>query len=260
MPNQTLELKLNPNRLAAIIDSAAIATTEVVNFHFNSLSNADLSSPSESVELLRMDGPKLTADQRRAVHERWILAKAFQELLRAVRHAFEEAHVYITLLTKTHKISSNSTLSEFLAPFQRKAAGMRFPDLLAAVNELLNPKLAFAESYRTLQLARNCLEHRNGIISKIETHGADNFVLSVPRIKLFYVRDGEEVELKKGHKVEPGDDRTHVETFMKLEVRQRSITLGERLTFTLAEFNDIVFACHFLGKELASKLPKPTGG
>jgi hypothetical protein len=44
---------------------------------------------------------------------------------------------------------------------------------------------------------------------------------------------------------------------MKLDVRHRDVSLGERLTFTLSEFNEIAFACHFLGTQLSSRLPTP---
>jgi hypothetical protein len=242
-----------------IIDSAVVASSEIVNFHFNALSGADLSKSSEPSDLMyKFPAPELTATERLAMHENWILGKAFQELLRAVRHALEDAHVYIALLTKTHKVRSNATLLEFLKPFQSKAAGLRFPDLLKAVNETLDTKLDFADSYRSLQSARNCLAHRNGIISKIETHGSDTFVLSVPRIKIFYMRNGVEVEIAKGHTVEADDGQSGVEILLRVDTRQRSLTLGERLTFTLAEFNEIAFACHFLGQQLSTKLPKLT--
>ena len=95
------------------------------------------------------------------------------------------------------------------------------------------------------------------MVTKIETHGKDRFELSVPRIKIFYLREGVEVELAKGDIIEPGDDRANVEVFTKLDVSQRFIALGERLTFTLAEFNEIAFACHFLGQQLSGKLPRP---
>jgi hypothetical protein len=51
--------------------------------------------------------------------------KAFQELLRAARHALEEAYVLTALLSKEHKIKSNDTLTDFLKPFQ--AAGCWAP-------------------------------------------------------------------------------------------------------------------------------------
>ena len=74
---------------------------------------------------------------------------------------------------------------------------------------------------------------------------------------MFYMRQGSEVALIAGEKVEPGDDRAEVETFAKLEVRKRSVALGERITFNLQEFNEIAFACHFLGTQLATRLPRP---
>ena len=140
--NPKLHLELNPSRLSEIIGSAVFASTEVVNLHFNSLSDENLNRPLEgSGVLYKFKGPELNLDQRRAMHESWILGKAFQELLRATRHALEEAYVVTSLLTKEHKIRSNETLADFLKPLQSKAAGLPFPELLAAVNKLLDPEL-----------------------------------------------------------------------------------------------------------------------
>jgi hypothetical protein len=253
-----LQLSLPADHLATIVDSAVVSTCEVVNFHFSALAGADLSQPAHIPEAKhRFKGPELNAAQRRAMHESWMLAKAFQELLRAARDALEMAHVFVALLGETHRVSSSATLAEFLAPFQKKAAGLRFPALLAAVNERLDPKLDFAESYASLQKVRNCLEHRRGIVSKSDTDGQEKFDFSVPRVKIFYMRQGSEVELVAGERVEPGDDRAEVEILMRLEVRKRSVSLGERISFTLEEFNEIAFACHFLGTQLATRLPKP---
>lgn len=256
--NPRVELNLDPTILARIVDAAVVASSKIVNFHFNALSILDLSKPVEPVDAIyRFRGPELNAAQRRVMHENWVLAKAFQELLRAVRHALEEAHVLTALLTRTHTVRSNITLLEFLQPFRSKAQSLSFPTLLADVNKRLDPKLEFADSYRSLQSARNCLEHRNGIVSKVETHGGDKFELSVPRMKIFYMRGGVEIEIEKGSKIDPGDNRQSVDVIMKLEARRRSIALGERLSFTLSEFNEIAFACHFLGQQLSTKFPSP---
>jgi hypothetical protein len=257
-PDQ-FQLSLDPSILAITIDFAVVSSCEVVNFHFNALAGANLDQSAHTPEArYRFKGPELNAAQRRAMHENWILAKAFQELLRAVRDALEKAHVFVTLLGKTHRVRSSATLAEFLAPFQEKAADLRFPALLAAVNERLDPKLDFAESYGSLQRVRNCLEHRGGIVSEFDTDGQEKFEFSVPRVKLFYTRQGSEVELVAGEKVEPGDDRAEVQILMRLDVRKRSVPLGQRISFTLAEFNEIAFACHFLGTQLATRLPRPT--
>jgi hypothetical protein len=165
--------------------------------------------------------------------------------------------VFVALLTKLHRVKSNGTLADFLAPLQRKAAALSFPELLDAVNKELDPKINFSAAYRSLQAARNCFEHRAGVVSKIETHGKDRFSLCIPRMKMFYLRDGQEVELEFGNVVDPGGNQTEVQVFWKIDTKERSFSIGERLTFTPAEFNEITFACYYLGQQLSSRLAKP---
>jgi hypothetical protein len=255
----TSVLELDPGRIARIIDTAVVSSSELVNFHFNALAGADLTRPAHLPEAyFKFVGPDLSADQRRALHESWMLAKAFQDLLRAVRHALEVAHVLTVLLGKTHKLKSSMTVADFLRPFEARAASLRFPVLLSDVNEKLATKLDFAASYATLQLVRNCLEHRAGIVGKPETQSKEDLQLDIPRMKLFYVRDGAEIEIAKGHVVDPGAaGGSEVKIMSKIETRKRTMALGERITFTLSEFNEIAFACHYLGVQLVMKMSNP---
>ncbi|WNV08310.1 hypothetical protein [Tardiphaga sp. 709] len=253
-----INLEINQNRMAQIIGAAVVQSTEVVGLHFEALKTFDLSQPPPSdATFYRFNTPNLNADQRRQIHESWILAKAFQELLRAVRHALEEAHLLVALLTKAHTVRSSETLSVFLKPFQRKAAGLPFWKLMEDVNECLVPKLDFADSYKSLQAARNCLEHRAGVITNVETKGASSFELQTPRMKVFYLRGSTEVEIVIGEAIDSQDDRSEVDVFAKLQTRSRSIPLGERLSFNLAEFNEVAFACNYLGQQLSARLPRP---
>jgi hypothetical protein len=118
-------LKLNPERLASIVDAAVLATNEIVALHFNALAHADLEQAAQIEGKFRLRGPKISGDERRALHESWILAKAFQELLRTVRHSLEEAYLFIALLTKIHRIKSSTTLSDFLYPHKEEGRGAK---------------------------------------------------------------------------------------------------------------------------------------
>ena len=104
---------------------------------------------------VRFKAPDLTSDQRRAMRENWLLARAIQELLRAVRHGLELAHVVTAVMNKKHSVKSDVTIAEFLKPFEAKATSLSFPELLADVNDRLETKLEFADSYESLQVARN---------------------------------------------------------------------------------------------------------
>jgi hypothetical protein len=191
-------LELDPAKIRHVIDSAVVVTTEVVNFNFRSLESANALEADELSDppLFTFQAGNLTDEQRRSAIENWVLAKAFQELLRAVRHALEIAHVFTSLLGKSHAVRSDTVVADFLRPFEAKAASLRFPQLLDDVNERLATKLAFASSYRSLQSARNCLEHRAGIVGLPETRGTEHFEFSVPRMKVFYLLIGSEVEFE----------------------------------------------------------------
>src|SRR4051794_25266742 len=77
---QPFDLKLDPTAIIRAIDTAVVASTEVVNFHFSHLATADLAQRAEAPNVrVRFAGPDLTPDQRRAMHENWLLARAIQE-------------------------------------------------------------------------------------------------------------------------------------------------------------------------------------
>lgn len=161
-----LRLTLHPDGVAAPALQAAANCREVIDFYFNALNQADLSRSPEVAQgpgpffRFQFNGPNLTTEQRRRFHETWILAKAFQDLMRGVRTSLEEAYFFIQLVDEgTLQIKTDSTLEEILRPYRKKAARMKFPQLLEAVNPRLDKPLAFAEAYQSLQDARNCLEH-----------------------------------------------------------------------------------------------------
>jgi hypothetical protein len=105
------------------------------------------------------------------------------------------------LLAAPLKIKSDATLDEFFEPIKRKAAARNFGDLLAQVNSKLSQPLNFVDAYQSLQTARNCLEHRDGIVGNVDAPAGGVMILSFPRVKNFYLRKGQEIELEAGHAV-----------------------------------------------------------
>jgi hypothetical protein len=102
-----------------------------------------------------------------------------------------------------------------------------------------------------MQAARNCLEHRGGVVSKSDAGPNGIMELRFPAIKVFIVREGAEVELYEGIAVEAG-----TEILMRSIVRIREFKAGERLKITAADFDDISFGCFQFATELAQRLPK----
>jgi hypothetical protein len=193
------------------------------------------------------------------LYEGWILAKAFQDLMRGVRASLEEAYLFTELISRRYEVKSDTTLDEFISPFVARAAKKKFPDLLKHVNSKLQKPLEFAAAYQSLQNARNCLEHRHGIVGKPDVESSGTMELSFPHMKLFYERHGEEVELEAGSVVNAEDGEPDVMILMRFDVRLRHFNLGERLALTVGDFNEIAFACYHFGSQLAKGLPKLDG-
>src|SRR5690349_11613404 len=73
-------VQLNPNGVAYPAQRAAEVCKEVVDLYFAALANQDLSKKPESAVAKFTNfgfvGNNLTAEQRRSLHENWILSKA----------------------------------------------------------------------------------------------------------------------------------------------------------------------------------------
>ena len=85
-----VQLTLNANAVAAPVHAAAVTCREIVDFSFDAMSKIDLSKKPPGIKgaFFRFDirGPDMSAAERKALYESWILAKAFQDLMRGARH------------------------------------------------------------------------------------------------------------------------------------------------------------------------------
>jgi len=252
-----VQLQLHPDGVAAPAQRAAEISKEVVDLYFAALAKEDLSKKPQSADdkffKFEFAGSKLTAEQRRSIHENWILSRAFQDLIRGIRASLEEAYFFCELLA-AGKITAkaSSTLESVLQPFRKRANDLNFPDLLKAVNARLETPLEFSDSYQSLQNARNCLEHRNGIVGTVDINADGKMVLQFPRMMMFVEREGKDVELHQGMEVKKGEV-----VAMKFAIRQREFSLGSPLSLTAADFDEISFGCAHFAVQLASRLPKP---
>jgi hypothetical protein len=79
--------------------------------------------------------------------------------------------------------------------------------------------------------------------------------LSFPRLKVFYMRGNEEIELARDERVDDGTHEPEVQILGRIVTRSRTYQLGKRVTFTANEFSEIAMACSFFAKQLASRLP-----
>jgi hypothetical protein len=254
-PRPSVNLELNLNAVIAPAQNAVVLSSEIVDFFSDAIAKADLSKkPVNTATQYKFKTPDVSAADRQAMFENWIFSKAFQDLMRGLKASLEQAYFLLELLAKPQKIKSDATLEEFLAPFRRKAALLHFGPLLDLVNSRLDPPLNFVDAYHSLQRARNCMEHRDGIVGDVDAPSGGVMILSFPRVKNFYMRKGEEIELEAGHAINAEDGNETVQILTKLELRERRFSRCHRLSISINDFNEIAFACNYFAGQLAEKI------
>lgn len=256
-----LALQLNLDTILAPAHIAVVTTGEIADFFFNAMRDADLSKkPENDKTQYKFKSPEWSDQDRRTAFESWIYAKAFQDLMRGVRGSLEQTYLFQEII-QLKQARSDTTLEQLLAPFRKRAADLKFPRLLDEVNSRLTSPLEFSDSFLSLQRARNCFEHRNGIVGRGDADHDDIMRLNFPAVKIFYMRGGDEVEVEAGHAIDTQeadrDEKEGVQMLIRISQRHREFGLHERLSISLADLNEISFACHQFAIQLASKIKRP---
>jgi hypothetical protein len=253
---QHIKITLNADGVLAPALRAIRNSVEVASFCLNAIESSDLSETPKFEPTrfhMRFSG-EMSADLRKVTYTNCLLSKGFQELARGIRLMLEEAYFYNSMveMTKAGIPATWSALQEQMQEFRTTAMRANFPDLMRRVNAGLSAPLHFENEFLTLQTVRNCLEHRDGIVTEKDLDPTTKTLrLLLPQIKIFIEKEGREVEIGKGSFVE-----ADTAIMIRNTVKEREYKLGERVIFKAEEFHDIGFGCWAFTSDLGTKLPK----
>jgi carbamoylphosphate synthase large subunit len=158
--------------------------------------------------------------------------------------------LYINLVRNAGKITKWGEFEELRDLIKKAANRMNFKNLMREVNAGLKEPLAFEEEFLSLQKVRNCLEHRHGIVAEIDVDHSNGMRLALPHTKIFFVKDGQEIEVAMGQRFK---EETAIS--IRLVTRERFFSLGSRVAFSREEFDEIAMGSWLFASDLASKLP-----
>lgn len=258
-----VQLTLQADGVIAPAQHAALIASEAVGTCIRALEKDDC-TPNEgwgNAIKLQIKGLDVSADARRQIFIRWALSKGFQDLARGLRSSLQEALFFISMLeTGSRQITWDDLQCE-MDQLRALAATLKFPELLRRVNLKLREPLSWEREFQSFQNVRNCLEHRNGLVTERDLDPTSgSLLLTFPRFKMFYVRGDEEIEL-----VPPCDIDTSEEVARgsdggipirgRLESTIREYHLGDSVEITSDDFFAIAMGCSFMATDLGAKLP-----
>src|SRR5262245_49908125 len=156
------------------------------------------------------------------------------------------------MVARADQIHTEAELEAVQQELREAASKMQFPELLDEVNKRLATPLHYERELSSVQQARNCLEHRDGIVQERDVDPVARVLhLRLPGMRLFYEENGHQIEVGPGTQVEKD-----IELMSQVVVAEREFKLGERVTFRANEFHDIGFGCWVIASDLVDRLPQ----
>jgi hypothetical protein len=259
-----VELTLDPNGVANAAQWIASMASEVVGTCLRALENDNHARPDLTTPgvIYRFGDLGLDLTERRLAFRNWVLCNGFKDLIRGVRACLEEAILFIEFARTPPSTTTLDAVREKKLKTLERAQRMNFPTLLATVNKSLKEPLSFDDEFSSLQSARNCLEHRHGIVSDVDIDKlTGKLSIKYSKMRAFLKYGDLEVEMQVGKTMQEhfqgieieGD--TEIPLLIQRVTKEINFERGQQMTFSDSEFYEIALACFFFASDLATKLP-----
>lgn len=196
-----------------------------------------------------------TDDDARAAWKLWILSAGFRDISEIISSVLEEAFGVLTLFKLLdqqiagHPISSDdwNKRDKDIARFHR----LSLTDKLRSLEENHSFQLQSLskDQLTSINLARNCLTHREGIVSSRDTNEGEELSVCWEGLDFIVVTQGKEIPLIVPMHVEHGGEM-HIRT----AYRKRNFRIGERVSFDEIEFSEIAHTIVKVSESVAREL------
>jgi hypothetical protein len=180
------------------------------------------------------------SDSKR-LFKQWILRNGFEEIHTSIRFALERLYVYkeFEVEVKGNTLVNTAELEKVL---WMRANKFNFPNLIEHINFRLKEPLQYQRNIETINAARNCFVHRNGIVGlkDLNNDSKDKLTITGHRFKVFFNKDGKEVSAMLS---KPGPENAAL--MLGAEEFTIDFGLSERIDISLKQFIDILNTCLF---------------
>lgn len=189
-------------------------------------------------------------DQSKILYKQWILKNGFEEIHNCIRITLERLYVYKEIEVKLNANPSvNITYLE--NELKLKANKFNFPDLTKNINIRFSEPLQYQKNIETINNARNCFVHRNGIVGSkdFNNNAKDKLIITGNRFKMFFKKGEDETPAEFG---KPGPENAAL--MLGAEEFNIEFELGNSIDISLKQFIDILNTCIFFNADIDVKL------
>lgn len=186
----------------------------------------------------------------KSLFKHWSLKNGFEDIHTAIRTTLERLYVFKFIESKMNQ-NSEFDFSELQKELLTKANKENFPTLLNKINDFFEEPLAFRKYIESINNARNCFVHRNGIVGKKDLNNINSDKLEIlgRRFKTFFKKGDEEVVAELG---KPGPENAAL--MLGAEEFKIEFNEGQKIDFRLKQFVDIINICVFIKADIEVRI------
>ena len=194
-------------------------------------------------------------------HERyseWILSNGFRDAIESISKFLESAHRVLSIWEIIEKQNSGATISseewnQIFLDGGNKFHRLGLPDKLDHISNIdgIEIKDSYKEQILSINIARNCYVHRNGIVSDRDLNDEDILNVKWSRLHTFLQNEDGEQELVVGEVIEKEST-----VCVRVDENEKAFSLGEQLSFTVDEMSEILWCLFLFGNDLVMNVSK----
>lgn len=246
-----VSINVDLGAMLGVLQNAAQRASDFVRFGTGAADNPPqdlLEPPSEGIHFYPASNAKLPLPELADQFRTWIIASALRDCVEAVQLYLEEVRRVCAVFSfgspvtvpadewKQRVFGQNDNFHQRGLPAKIDYLRKEFPGLCVPASE---------HYVRGINRARNCLVHRQGVVSSLDVDSSGQFEVSWLRIQLF-VQGAEGERVISLPYISPGGEQL----FMRSVEASRTFRVGERIVFSYEEFAAIVWTLFLFGSDL----------
>lgn len=176
----------------------------------------------------------------------WLFRKAFEDFIAGINESLIEAHKAVSLAAYSKRSQTTAfTHDEILKSIEtisKKPIKLPIPQLIKDIEKILGKTLSFRDEILSVNKVRNCLVHRNGIVTVEDTNNTEKTLLLLKCYELRVNRelDGEMIQMTREDK-KAGFQAQHIQIQMKHRIVE--FGLGSHINIDSNILNDVNYTC-----------------
>lgn len=246
----TIRLRLN---LGALLGNIRVSLQRIIDLVAYGLSSAEhelpptLGIPGAFISYGTAGDQHLAPDDLRDQFRTWLVGCGLRDAVEEISGFLEEIRRACAAVDLAQQPNLSSTRwNQLFVEQGKKFHRLGLPDKLDNLRQydpILVPEIV--SSVIQINQARNCLVHRNGIVSQRDLNQADVLEVTWKRLELVVGTETEERIVQEGHIVDEGE-----ELFLRSATGSRLFAPGQRVSFSAQEFGEICYTLSLAAQEM----------